>query len=265
MGAYVISGSASGMGAATTHLLRAAGHDVIGIDLRDAEVVADLSTADGRRDATSHIAALSGGRLDGAALFAGVGGATGRPASLLVSLNYFGSVELFEALRPMLAAAGSSSAVAVSSNSATCQPGWSSELVEACLQGDEVKARELADIADSVNAYPATKAALARWVRRMAPTADWAGSGVRLNTIAPGLVETPFVEETRRDPVLGRFIDAFPLPLGRGGSVEEIAALTAFLLGDTGRFFCGSFLVCDGGTEAILRPDDWPAVWEPAS
>lgn len=261
MGIFVISGSASGMGAATVERLTAAGHRVVGIDLRDADVVADLSTPDGRAGAVAEVRVAVGERLDGVALFAGVGGATGRPAPLLVSLNYFGSVELLTALRPLLAAAGSASAVAIGSNSATCQPGWSSELVEACLSGDEARAREVADQGDSPTAYPATKAALARWVRRTAPGPDWAGAGVRLNVVAPGLIETPFVEETRNDPVLGQLIGGFPLPLGRGGRAEEIAELVAFLL-TGGSFFSGSVLVCDGGTEALLRPDDWPARWE---
>jgi NAD(P)-dependent dehydrogenase (short-subunit alcohol dehydrogenase family) len=253
------------MGAATAKLLRASGQQVIGIDLHGADVIADLSTSEGRRTAVEQVNELSVGRLDGAALFAGVGGATGRPGSVLVSLNFFGSVELFEAFRPLLASTGSASAVAVSSNSATCQPGWSDELVAACLAGDEAKAREIADQADSMSAYPATKTALARWVRRNAPTHEWAGAGVRLNAIAPGLIETPFVDETRNDPVLGGLIDQFPLPLGRGGKAEEIARLTAFLLSDAASFFCGAFLVCDGGTEALLRPDDWPARWDPAA
>ena len=261
MGSFVISGSASGMGAATAAQLRAAGHRVIGIDVRDADVVADLSSVDGRAAAVAEVRAGAGDRLDGVALFAGVGGATGRDPRLLVSLNYFGSVELFEGLRPLLAAAGSASAVAISSNSSTCQPGWSAELVDACLAGDEAVARSVAQDGDSATAYPATKAALARWVRRSAPGADWAGAGIRLNAVAPGLIETPFVDETRADPVLGQLIGGFPLPMGRGGRAEEIAELVVFLL-IGGTFFSGSFLVCDGGTEALLRPDDWPARWD---
>ena len=261
MATFVVSGSASGMGAATATLLTGAGHRVIGIDVRDADVVADLSTRDGRTAAVEAVTDAAGDALDGAALFAGIGGATGRAARLLVSLNYFGSVQLFEALRPLLAAAGSASAVAISSNSVTCQPGWSEELVQACLSGDEARACEVADAGDSPTAYPATKAALARWVRRTAPGRDWAGAGIRLNAVAPGLVETAFVEETRNDPVLGRLIGGFPLPLGRGGRADEVAELVTFLL-TSGTFFCGSFLVCDGGTEAQLRPDDWPAVWK---
>lgn len=261
MGTFVISGSASGMGAATAQLLSNSGHRVIGIDVHDADVVADLSKPEGRAAALDAVHAFAGSRLDGAALFAGIGGATGRDPRLLVSLNYFGSVELFAALRPLLAAAGSSSAVAISSNSVTCQPGWNEELVDACLSGDEALARKVAARADSPTAYPATKAALARWVRRSAPGPLWAGKGIRLNAVAPGLVETPFVDETRSDPVLGQLIGGFPLPLGRGGFAEEVAGFVAFLLTGGGGFFCGAFLVCDGGTEALLRPDDWPHRW----
>jgi len=263
MGTVAITGIASGMGAATGRLLRAAGHEVIGIDRRDAVIQADLGTPAGRQTAIDGVREASGGKLDGAAMFAGLAGATGRPGSLLVSVNYFGTVELLEAFRPLLAAAGESSAVAISSNSATCQPGWRPALAAACLEGDEARARAIADEGDSATAYPATKLAIARWVRRQAPTPDWAGAGIRLNAVAPGLIETPMAAETRSDPVLGPLIDAFPLPLGRGGMAEELAALVTFLLGPAGRFFCGSVLFCDGGTDALLRPDDWPARWDP--
>jgi NAD(P)-dependent dehydrogenase (short-subunit alcohol dehydrogenase family) len=262
MSTFVLTGSASGMGAATCALLRGAGHRVIGVDRQAADVIADLSTPAGRQSAVEAVQAQCD-VLDGVATFAGVGGATGRPGSLLASLNYFGTVQLLQAWRPLLAAAGESSAVAISSNSTTCQPGWSTALVDACLSGDEERARAVADEGDSATAYPATKVAVARWVRRHAPAPEWAGAGIRLNAVAPGLVETAFVAETRADPVLGQLIGGFPLPLGRGGTATELAQLVVFLLGPHARFFCGSVLLCDGGTEALLRPDDWPARWEP--
>jgi len=255
---FAITGAASGLGAATAQLLRAAGHQVIGIDRQAADIVADLATPAGRQAAVDGVQVASGGILHGAAMFAGVGGATGRAASLLVSVNYFGTVELLTAFRPLLAAAGESAAIAISSNAATCQPGWNSVLVDACLSGDEARARAVGDRGDSAAAYPATKLAVARWVRRHAPAPEWAGSGVRLNAIAPGLVETPFVAETRADPVLGPLVGLFPLPLGRGGQPAEIAALAAFLLSPAARYCCGSVIYCDGGTDALLRPDDWP-------
>jgi NAD(P)-dependent dehydrogenase (short-subunit alcohol dehydrogenase family) len=265
MGVFAVTGIASGMGAATGRLLRAAGHQVIGIDRHEADLQVDLATPAGRQAAIGGVREASGGRLDGAAMFAGLAGATGRPGSLLVSVNYFGTTELLDAFRPLLAVAGESSAVAISSNSATCQPGWRPELAQACLSGDEARARAIADEGDSVAAYPATKLAIARWVRRQAPTKEWAGAGIRLNAVAPGLIETPMVAETRSDPVLGPLIGAFPLPLGRGGTAEELAALVTFLLGPQARFFCGSVLFCDGGTDALLRSADWPARWSPSA
>src|SRR5207245_1035991 len=122
VGRYVVSGSASGMGAATAEALRKDGHLVVGIDQRSADVVTDLSTAAGRDAAVAAVRAQTD-RLDGVALFAGLVGLTDRPSHLLTSVNYFGSVALFDGLRPLLAAAGSSSALAVCSNSMTCQPG----------------------------------------------------------------------------------------------------------------------------------------------
>ncbi len=234
-------------------LLRSQGDEVIGIDLRDAEVEADLGTPEGRRDALAGVS----GSLDGAVMCAGLVGLTDRPGSLLASVNYFGAVDLLEALRPQLN--DPSSVVLLSSNSVTIQPGWDSALVDACLDSDEALAREIADQRDSPTAYPATKAALARWTRRNAPA--WVADGIRVNAIAPGVVETPLSQQVRDDPRLGELMAAMPLPVGRGATPMEIAHLIAFLLGPHGRFFCGSVIVCDGGTEALLRPDDWPARW----
>ena len=61
---YVITGSASGIGAETTRLLRERGEKVIGIDLKDAEVEADLSTPEGRTDAANKAIELADGGID---------------------------------------------------------------------------------------------------------------------------------------------------------------------------------------------------------
>src|SRR5437660_3766652 len=165
MRTVVVTGSASGMGAATHRLLAGAGDRVIGVDLRDADVVADVGTADGRNAAVERLGEASGGRVDGVVTFAGLGGLPDRPGSLIVSVNYFGTVELLAGLRPLLAAGQDAAAVAISSNSTTCQPDVPLDLVDACLAGDEDEARTIGDRVGAVAAYPATKMALARWVR----------------------------------------------------------------------------------------------------
>lgn len=263
MATICITGSASGMGAATAARLGRDGHRVIGVDLRDADVIADLGTADGRASAIAAVTDAAGASLDGLVTFAGLGPLPGRSGALVASVNYFGTVELLTGLRPLLAAGTGGAAVAVSSNSTTCQPGISDALVGACLEGDEAGARDLAEAGGSILAYPASKLALARFVRRSATTADWIGGGVRLNAIAPGMIDTPLVAEGRADPELGPLLEQFPIPVGRPGRPEELAGLVAYLLSDDAAFFCGSVVLCDGGTEALLRPDDWPSIWDP--
>src|SRR4051812_19545561 len=123
MRTVVVTGSASGMGAATKARLEADGQRVIGVDIRDADVVADLATASGRETAIEAITQRSGGAIDGVVTWAGIAGLTDVPGSALVSVNYFGSVVLLDALRPLLANGERPAAVAISSNSTTCQPG----------------------------------------------------------------------------------------------------------------------------------------------
>jgi len=246
------------MGAATLAKLESEQMRVIGIDRHNAEIVADLSTSDGRVHAIRAVTDIAGDAIDGIVTWAGVAGLTDVPGSLLVSVNYFGTVELLDGLQPLLAHGKAAAAVAVSSNSTTCQPGVPMSLVELCLAGDEEQARSAGDEFGALAAYPATKLAVARWVRRNATTQRFAGAAIALNVIVPGAIETPMLEATRRDPTIGGFIDAFPIPAGRTGRPEELADAVCFLLGPGARFFCGSVLFCDGGTDALIHPDAYP-------
>ncbi|MDX6744310.1 SDR family oxidoreductase [Actinocorallia sp. A-T 12471] len=250
---YAVSGGASGIGAATAELLRGLGHTVVTVDLRDADVVADLSTAEGRTTAVEGVRALAP-VLHGLVPCAGVAGLTGVDPELLVSVNYFGALALVEGLRPELVRAEGAAVVLLSSNSVSCQPGWPAAVADACLAGDESAARAVAARVEAVQAYPASKAALAYWLRREAIAERWIGAGVRLNAVAPGLIATAMTDALRRDPVLGVFADAYPTALGRPGRAEEIAELIAFLLSDAASLLVGSVVFADGGTDAILNP-----------
>lgn len=253
MRTVVVSGAASGIGAATTAMLRERGDRVITVDLRDADVVADLSTAEGRADAVSGVQAFTD-VVHGLVPAAGIGGFTGVDSALVVSVNFFGAVDLVRGLRPQLAAAGGAGVVLLASNSITCQPGWRASVADLCLAGDEDAARADAAEADSVQVYPATKAALAWWARREGITEEWIGQGIRLNAAAPGMVATAMTDQLRDDPVLGAFADAYPSAVGRAGRPEEIAAVIGFLLSDASSLMVGSVVYADGGTDAILHP-----------
>jgi NAD(P)-dependent dehydrogenase (short-subunit alcohol dehydrogenase family) len=254
----VITGSASGIGAALRARLEADGQRVIGVDIRDADVLADLGTAEGRERSLAEVARLTGGSLDGLATCAGIPGLPGAPGSRVVSINYFGSIALLDGLRPLLATGQRPAAVAISSNSTTCQPGVPMDVVDHCLAGVEPAACSAADAAGALAVYPATKTAIARWARRNATGAAWAGSGITLNVVAPGAVETPLLDTTRADPTIGKFVDLFPVPVGRTAQADEIAALVEFVMGPQARFMCGSVLFVDGGTDALLRADAVP-------
>jgi NAD(P)-dependent dehydrogenase (short-subunit alcohol dehydrogenase family) len=260
---FVVTGSASGIGAATSARLEADGHCVIGVDLGGADVVADLSTSDGRAKALEQIFELADGPLEGVVTCAGLGPIPSRSGASIVSVNYFGTIELLHGLRPLLAAGHAPSAVAISSNSTTCSPGVPVDVIELCRAGDEAGARARADELGAMNGvYPASKVAVAQWVRRHAVSPEWIGARIRLNAVAPGMIDTAMIAEGRADPTVAPMLDLFPIPSGGPGRPEEVAAVIAFLLGPESSLLVGSIVFADGGTDALLRTDDWPAPWD---
>ena len=253
MSVCAITGSASGIGAAIRRRLERDGARVIGVDLRDAEVVTDLGTQAGRDAAVTGVLARCSNRLDRLVVAAGIGSHV-RPPSLVASVNYFGAVDVLDGLFEALRKGAAPAALAVASNSAQLAPVDESPYVKALLAHDEAEARRLADeVGNSILAYLGSKHALSRGVRRRA--GDWGRAGVRINAIAPGPVRTPLLQGDMDDPVTGAAIRNFPVPLGRVAEPEEIAELAAFLLGPAGSFIQGSIYYIDGGSDAQVRPD----------
>jgi len=262
MATYAVTGARSGMGRAVVDRLVAGGHRVITVDLADADVVADLSTPDGRTSAGADVLAKCGGVLDGAVMAAGIGPMPGRDMPRrIVEVNHFGVIDLLEAWRPALAAAGSSKVVVIASNSPTVTPAVPGKAVTALLAGDGARAAQALNRfrgRASVFAYAASKLAVCRWIRRQAVTPAWAGAGVRLNAIAPGAVRTPLLEAQLADPRQAKLLENFPIPLGHYGDAGEIADWVLFMLGPAANSLCGSVVFVDGGSDAWFRADDWP-------
>jgi NAD(P)-dependent dehydrogenase (short-subunit alcohol dehydrogenase family) len=213
-----------------------------------------LGAADGRARALAGVRAAAGTSLEGLVACAGLGPQVADHARI-VAVNYFGATAILDGLRPLLAGGDAPAAVAISSNSATIVPEVDGALAAACLAGDEREACRIAGERDGAHAYAASKLALARWVRRNAPGAAWAGAGIRLNAVAPGAVETPLLQEGLDDPQWGPAIRAFPIPLGGFGAPQQIAAAVDFLLGPDASFCCGTVLYADGGSDALVRGD----------
>ncbi len=263
MGTVVITGSASGIGAATRTRVEAAGHTVVGVDLRDAEVLADLSTDEGRSAALADVLERTDGVIDGLVTSAGVGPPVNE--HLVLDINWFGTEVFLTGLREALAASeGIAKVVAVSSNSTTTSPNTPDELIDALLAMDGASAHaQLEDLGDFVIgfAYAASKTAVARYVRRHAPTPEWAGSGIRMNAVAPGATMTPLLQGGLDDEMFGPAIKGFPVPTGGFGSPEQIATWIEMMLSDAADFMAGSIVFVDGGTDAMVRADDWPRTY----
>jgi NAD(P)-dependent dehydrogenase (short-subunit alcohol dehydrogenase family) len=245
-----VTGSASGIGAALCTRLRDGGAQVVGVDRHDADVVADLGSPPGRVAAIEGVARACGGVLDAIVSCAGI--ASTEPEVLRV--NYFGAVAMVSGTRPLLASGADPRAVVVTSASVVHPV--DDDVVEACLAHEEERACALPG-ATGARAYASGKRALARWVRRHAPTPDWAGSGIALNAIAPGTVETPLSAPVLADAAGARYIDrAVPMPLAGHARAEEIAPILAFLAGPECRHVTGQVLFVDGGADAVLTGDD---------
>jgi NAD(P)-dependent dehydrogenase (short-subunit alcohol dehydrogenase family) len=252
MSTFVVTGSASGIGRATRRRLEQDGAEVIGVDLHDAEIVADLATRDGRELALAGVAELAPAGLDGCVAAAGIGPHE-RPVERIVAVNYFGAVAVLAGLRDLLSDRDGV-AVAVASNSAGITPVDPPDVLHAMADDDESRALDLARSLHGAVLYGASKRALTGWVRRSAAT--FGAKGVRLNAVAPGPVRTPLLQGSIDDPELGPLVDALPVPWGRAPSEpEQIAGIIAFLLSDASAPVHGSVLFADGGTDSMMRPD----------
>ena len=252
----VVSGAASGIGLATKQLLESRGETVIGVDLRDADVLVDLTSPADRERMVREVSERSGGRIDTIIAVAGIAA----PIPATAAVNYFGMVATLNGLRPLLSRSGSPRAVGVASF-ASITPS-DDALIAAMDAWDEpaalARAAELGNDPE-MRIYASSKAAFAKWVRRSSITDEWAGAGIPLNAIAPGVVSTPMMRaalssQEGRDAVAA----SVPMPLNGFSDATVQARLLAWLVSEENSHLCGQVIFVDGGSEATIRGD---SVW----
>ncbi|MFE1270799.1 SDR family oxidoreductase [Streptomyces sp. NPDC058758] len=251
---YLVTGALSGIGAATTALLRERGHTVLAADLAGGDIAADLSTPEGRAALVARAGELTGGRLDAVVACAGV--AHFDPVTLRV--NHFGAVATLEGLRPLLAAGSHPRALVVGSVDAVHPT--DPAIVAAADAHDETAAvaaaRAAVDRGEGHLVYSSSKAAVSRWVRRTAPGEAWAGAGIPLNAVAPGVVLTPLTRPLLDDPATLALVErAVPMPLHGHARPEQLAPLVAWLTSPENTLVTGQVVFADGGADAVLRGD----------
>jgi NAD(P)-dependent dehydrogenase (short-subunit alcohol dehydrogenase family) len=101
---------------------------------------------------------------------------------------------------------------------------------------------------DAALSYGASKAGLLGLTRGMA--AEWASKGVRVNVVAPGVIDTSMLR-IMDNPEAGKAWLAARVPLGRLGRPDEVAAVACFLASDEASYVTGATLVVDGGMLCI--------------
>ncbi|MFV0435823.1 MAG: coniferyl-alcohol dehydrogenase [Desulfopila sp.] len=245
----LVTGVASGIGAATARELQRQGARVIGLDINAPSeklyrfIQADLTEPQSVQQAVSAV----GEPLDGLCNCAGL--PPTRPAEQVLTVNFTALRDLIEQLIPNLA--DNASIVNLASLAGL---GWpdASEQVKAlhairdyrhiedfCRRYDMAKGRS----------YFLSKEALIVWT--MANRWTWRERGIRMNCVSPGPVDTPILQDFNE--TLGERAEEDRKIMDRPGTPEDIAPICAFLLSDGSRWLRGTNIAADGGMFAHVQ------------
>jgi meso-butanediol dehydrogenase/(S,S)-butanediol dehydrogenase/diacetyl reductase len=238
----IVTGAASGIGAATARLLAARGARVVAVDVAE-QALADFVAGSGM---IPHVADLS----EQASVEAMIAFAVDRLGGLDILVNNAGigalgkAVDLDPAMWRKVMAIDLD---AVFYAARVALP----HLIES--KGCIVNTASISGVgADyGFTAYNAAKAGVIGLTRVLA--IDYAKDGVRVNAVSPGYTETAMMRQTPP-----KVVDAFlaRIPMRRGGTAEDMAGAIAFLASDDAGYITGHNLVVDGGLTAHTGQPD---------
>ncbi|MBN3813891.1 coniferyl-alcohol dehydrogenase [Paraburkholderia sp. Ac-20347] len=238
----IITGAASGVGAATAALAASQGAQIISIDInRPPEPIGEFFRADLSSQASiDELVNVLPAGADGLANIAGL--PPTRPAEAVVAVNLVGLKYLTNRLVPKLA--NGASIVNIASLAGI---GWPDEK-EPIQASAELGFSDVAAFCKAYDIYGArsyffSKEALIVWTMQNRWT--WRERGIRMNAISPGPVETPILKDFLA--TLGARAEEDTRIMDRPGTPADIAPVVAFLLSDKSGWIRGTNIPVDGG------------------
>jgi NAD(P)-dependent dehydrogenase (short-subunit alcohol dehydrogenase family) len=246
----VVTGCASGIGEHVARQVTEFGAEVVGLDLRrPALQLKEFHEVDLSEPASIDRAIASiEGPVDALFNVAGVSSGIGDPLRV-VTVNFLGTRQFTEALVPMMppgSAIANVSSLAASAyrENAVVTAGLLD--TESMSDGIEWCRRHPEPVADG-GGYRLSKEAIILY--GMANVGTLGAKGIRINCTAPGVTETPILDQLR-GAYGQKFLDSFQTPLGRVADADEQATVLVFLNSDAARYITGQVIWVDGGAVA---------------
>jgi len=244
----VVTGAASGMGERCVHRLRGLAEHLLVVDLEAPRMEGAVGVACDVSD-PAQVAALVGrvrelGPFRALAHAAGIS-PTMADARRIFEVDLVGTQRLLDGFEDLVVPG--SAAVCFSSLAAYQIAPFADPALDALLDeplAPEFLERIVAAVTDSGYAYGLAKRGVVRACARAA--VRWGARGGRVNSIAPGIIDTPMGrQELEQQPVMRTMLEQ--VPLGRLGEADEVAVVAAFLLSDEASFVSGIDVLVDGG------------------